>query len=144
MVHADLCGPMEQTSIGGSRYFLISQNDLSRMTFVYFLKSTDEVCQKFREFKAFVENQQNTKIKVLRTDNRDEFCPPVVKSKKMEYCIKKTNPYFPEENEMVERMNRAVVEKARCLLFEANLEEKFFAEAVNMAVYLRNRSLGAA
>lgn len=36
-------------------------------------------------------------------------------------------------------MNRAIVEKARCLLFDADLKKVFWAEATNTAVYLRNR-----
>jgi len=38
-------------------------------------------------------------------------------------------------------MNRTVVEKARCLLFDAGLGKKFGSETVNTAVYLRNRSV---
>lgn len=37
IIHADVCGPMEVASIGGSRYFLIFVDDHTRMTFVYFL-----------------------------------------------------------------------------------------------------------
>ena len=37
-------------------------------------------------------------------------------------------------------MNRTIIEKARCMLFEANLEKKFWAEAVATEVYLINRS----
>lgn len=36
-------------------------------------------------------------------------------------------------------MNRTIIEKARCLLFESNLDKKFWAEVVNTAVYLQNR-----
>lgn len=53
----------------------------------------------------------------------------------------KTNTYTPEQNDMLERMNRIIVEKARCLLFDADLTKLFWAEAVNTAVYLRNRSV---
>ena len=40
----------------------------------------------------------------------------------------------------MERMNRTIVETARCMLAEAKLPRKFWAEAVSTAVYLRNRS----
>ena len=33
-----------------------------------------EVFVKFKEFKALIENQTKKKIKVLRTDNGEEFC----------------------------------------------------------------------
>lgn len=37
-------------------------------------------------------------------------------------------------------MNRTILEKAQCLLFDANLEKTFWAEAVNTTAYLTNRS----
>lgn len=40
IVHTDLCGPMENTSLGlFSRYFLLFVDDHSHMTYVYFLKN---------------------------------------------------------------------------------------------------------
>lgn len=145
VVHADLCGPMEVTSIGGSRYFLILEDDFSRMCFIYFLKSKDESLQYFKEFKSMVENQKNVKIKCFRSDNGGEFC-----SKAFDDYLKKngiihqtTNSYTPEQNGLSERMNRTIVEKARCMLFDSKLEKRFWAEAVNTAIYVRNRSIAS-
>lgn len=39
---------------------------------------------------------------------------------------------------MIERLNRTIVEKAKCLLFDADLGKCSWAEAVYTAVYLRN------
>lgn len=36
VIHGDLCGPMDETSIGGSKYFILV-DDYSRMSFVFFL-----------------------------------------------------------------------------------------------------------
>ncbi|CAH2088581.1 unnamed protein product [Euphydryas editha] len=52
----------------------------------------------------------------------------------------KTNSHTPEQNGLCERLNRTIVERARCLLFDAKLAKSLWAEAVNTAVYLRNRS----
>lgn len=41
---------------------------------------------------------------------------------------------MPEQNRISKRMNRTIVEKARCLLFEAGLSKTFRAEAVNTPV----------
>lgn len=142
-VHADICGPMETRSLGGSKYFLLFVDDYSRMTYVYFLKTKDETFSCFKKYKSLVENQTGKKIKALRTDNGLEFC-----SKEFEKYLQdagiihqKTNPYTPEQNGLCERLNRTIVEKAKCMLFDADLEKKFWAEAVNTAVYLRNRSV---
>lgn len=145
VVHADICGPMEVKSIGSKKYFLLFVDDYSRMAYVYFLKTKDEVFSYFRSFKTLVENQTGRKLKVLRTDNGTEFC-----SKEFEKYLQdagiihqKTCPYSPEQNGLCERLNRTVVEKARCLLFDAGLPKRFWAEAVNTAVYLRNRSIAS-
>eukprot|EP00253_Pinus_taeda_P030686 PITA_30686 len=49
-------------------------DDFSRNTWIYFLKNKSEVFDKFKEFKALVENQREKKLKVLRLDNGGEFC----------------------------------------------------------------------
>ena len=49
-------------------------------------------------------------------------------------------PYIQNQNGVSERMNRTIMEKARSMLLEASLPESFWAEAVNTAVYLHNRS----
>lgn len=145
IVHSDVCGPMETKSIGLSRYFLLFVDDYTRMSFVYFMKEKNEVFKYFREFKAMVEKQKNANIKILRTDNGGEYC-----SKEMEDFLKscgivhqKTNSYTPEQNGMSERNNRTIVERARCLIFDAKLDKKFWAEAVSTAVYLKNRSIAS-
>lgn len=144
-IHTDICGPMETSSLSGARYFLLFVDDYSRMTFIYFLKQKNEALNRFKEFKSLVENQQSKKIKVIRSDNGLEFC-----NKEFEGYLKqagiihqKTNCYTPEQNGLCERSNRTVVEKAKCLLYDANLDKKFWAEAANTAVYLKNRSIAS-
>ncbi|KAG7306736.1 hypothetical protein JYU34_008164 [Plutella xylostella] len=145
IVHSDICGPMECKSIGGARYFLLFVDDYTRMTFIYFLKCKSETLTCFKEFKSMVENYQNKRIKILRTDNGCEYCSNEFRDfLKHEGIIhQKTNPYTPEQNGLSERNNRTIVERARCLLFEAELDKKFWAEAANTAVYLKNRSIAS-
>lgn len=145
IVHGDICGPMEEKSIGGMKYFLLLVDDYSRMAFVYFIKTKDEVFSHFKAFKTLAETQTGRMLKVFRTDNGMEFC-----SKNFEKYLQdagivhqKTCPYTPEQNGLCERFNRTMVEKARCLLYDAGLPKRFWAEAVCTAVYLRNRSIAS-
>jgi hypothetical protein len=100
VVHCDICGPMENISLGGSRYFLLFVDDYSRMTHVYFIKTKDEALKCFIEFKAKVENCTSNKIKILRSDNGKEFCNREFDSflKKNGIVHQKSNPYTPEQN----------------------------------------------
>lgn len=145
LVHADVCGPMETVSLGSARYFLLFVDDYSRMTFVYFLQMKSEVVKYFKEFKAQVERQTGRTIKILRTDNGGEFCSSEITNilKRDGIVHQTTNPYTPEQNGLCERMNRTIVERARCLLFDAKMDKKFWAEATNTAVYLRNRTIAS-
>jgi len=59
LVHSDICGPMQTTSVGGARYFVTFVDDKSRYMFVYFIKTRDEILTNFKEFKAFAENQRS-------------------------------------------------------------------------------------
>lgn len=52
-----------------------------------------------------------------------------------------TNPCTPELNARSERLDRTMIEKAPWLLYEAGLEKRVWAEAVNTACYLRNNSM---
>ena len=74
LVHSDVFGPVKVPSLGKSMYYVSFIDDFSRNTWIYFLKKKFEVFDRFKEFKALVENQTEKKIKVLRTDNGGEFC----------------------------------------------------------------------
>ena len=51
-----------------------------------------------------------------------------------------TCPYTPEQNGVSERLNCTLIETARSMIYHAKVPLKFWAEAVNTAVYLHNRS----
>lgn len=142
LVHSDVCGPMQISSCSGMRYFVTFTDDYSRMSYVYFLKSKNEVFDKFREYKALVENQSGKKIKVFRSDNGTEYVNSQFKDYFRESGIQfhPSAPYTPEQNGVAERLNRTLVEKARCMLSQAGLPARLWAEATNTAVYLKNRS----
>jgi hypothetical protein len=64
LVHSDVYGPMSVALITGSMYYVSFIDDFSSKTWIYFLKTKDEVFSRFQEFKALVENQTKKKIKV--------------------------------------------------------------------------------
>ena len=64
---------MPITSMNGSRYLLTFIDDFSRYTCVFFLKKKSEVCEKFFELKALIENAFGLKIKIMRYDNGGEY-----------------------------------------------------------------------
>jgi hypothetical protein len=129
-------------SLGKSVYYVSIIDEFSMNTWIYFLRKKSEVFDKFKEFKALVENQIEKRIKVLRTDNGGEFC----RNESEEFCKKcgisrqKTTLYTPQKNGVEERMNRTLMEKTRCMPSGARLGKELWAEAVRTACYLINRS----
>jgi len=89
-----------------------------------------------------IENQQDKKLKILRTDNGLEFCNQEFDS----FCRKegvirhRTCAYTPQQNGVAERMNRTIMNKVRCMLSESGLGKQFWAEAASTAVFLINKS----
>ena len=73
IIHSDVCGPMSTSSSNGYVYYVSFIDDYSHKTWVYFLKSKDEVLGKFKEFKALVENLSERKIKILRSGNGGDY-----------------------------------------------------------------------
>lgn len=142
LVHTDLCGPMETKSLGGARYLLTFTDDFSRKTFLFFLREKTQVFESFLQFKKAVENETDCKIKCIRSDNGMEY----LSSKFDEYCKEsgiqhqRTCVYTPQQNGVAERANRTIVERAKCMLFDAELETEFWAEACNTAIYIMNRT----
>jgi hypothetical protein len=57
LVHSDVFGPVSVPSLGKSMYYVSFIDDLSRNTWIYFLRKKSEVFDRFKEFKALVENQ---------------------------------------------------------------------------------------
>jgi hypothetical protein len=48
-------------------------DDYTRMTAVFFLKNKSEYFENFKVYKEMVENEMDSKIKFLRSDNGGEF-----------------------------------------------------------------------
>lgn len=133
---------MSIPSWSGARYLLMFTNEFSRKTFGNVLKFKFEVLNKFKEFKTMTENQLNLRIKRLRTDNGKEYCNESFSSY-LKHCgiiHETTIPYNAEQNGVSERNNRTIIEEARTMLEDAGLDRRYWAEAVNTAIYLKNKS----
>ncbi|WVZ50988.1 hypothetical protein U9M48_002184 [Paspalum notatum var. saurae] len=128
-------------SIGGNNYGFVIVDDFSRYTWVYFLEDKTEVAHVFSKSAKRAQNEFNTTIVKIRSDNRREFDNTNIE----EYCdevgIKHefSATYTPQQNGAVERKNRTLITLARSMLDEYGTSEKFWAEAINTACYASNQ-----
>ena len=146
IVHADVWGPTQVSSLGGSHYYVTFIDDATRKTWVCCIKRKSDVFDTFKKWKALVENETGKSLKCLKSDNGGEYC-----SKEFDnYCSYngirrvKTVPGTPQENGVSERMNRAIMERARSMRLHAGLPLQFWADAVDTAIYLINRGPSSA
>ncbi|KAK3009710.1 hypothetical protein RJ639_013759 [Escallonia herrerae] len=137
LVHTDVCGPTTVKSL---------RDDASRKTWIYAIKQKSDVYHTFKKWKALVENETGNKVKCLKSDNGGEYRNGGFQ----EYCsnngirLIRTVKRTPQENDLAERMNRTIMERARCMRIHADLPLQFWAAAVDTAVYLINRSPASA
>ena len=146
VIHSDVCGPMSTTTFSGKRYFVTFIDDKSRYGVVYLIKNKSEVAAKFKHYVAFAETQTGSRVgtlrvKALNSDNGGEYsCAAMTKFCSERGIVQKfTPPYTPQLNGVAERMNRTLVECARCMLEHAGMTKKYWGEAVMTAMFLRNR-----
>ncbi|GJV64500.1 putative ribonuclease H-like domain-containing protein [Tanacetum coccineum] len=114
-LHMDLCGPMRVQSINGKKYILVIIDDYSRFTWVKFLRSKDETPEFVINFHKQIQVGLNKTVRYIRTDNGTEFVNQVM-SKYYEgvgIFHQKSVLRTPQQNGVVERRNRTLVEAAR-------------------------------
>lgn len=131
---------MSNASHGGAKYFITFIDDFSHKVFLFLLKRKFDAFEKFKEFKALVENETSKRIYTIRTDNGGEYCSTSCNDFYRKQGIRKetTSPYTPQENKISERYNRTLMEMARAMLFEKNLNVKFWGEAITYATFILN------
>ncbi|GKC50078.1 retrovirus-related pol polyprotein from transposon TNT 1-94, partial [Tanacetum coccineum] len=121
LLHMDLFRPISPMSINHEKYTLVIIYEYSRM----------------------VENQNEVKVKQIKTDNRTEFRNHKLKSFYDEKGISQnfSSPYTPEQNGVAERKNRTLIEAARTIMNGSILSKHFWTDAVRIACYTQNRSI---
>ncbi|GJS25825.1 putative ribonuclease H-like domain-containing protein [Tanacetum coccineum] len=142
-LHMDLCGPMRVQTINGKKYILVIVDDYSRFTWVKFLRSKDETPTVVIKFLKQIQVGLNKTVRFIRTDNGTEFVNKTLYDYYESIGIfhQKTVPRTPQQNGVVERQNRTLVEAARTMLIFSKAPMFLWAEAVATACYTQNRSL---
>nr|GFB37533.1 retrovirus-related Pol polyprotein from transposon TNT 1-94 [Tanacetum cinerariifolium] len=143
LLHIDLCGPMRVASINGKRYVLVIVDDYSRYTWTHFLRSKDETPEVLIDFLRLVQRGLQAQVRVVRTDKGTEFMNQTLHTYFAAEGIQHQTSVArrPEQNGVVERRNRTLVEAARTMLSAAKVPLFFWAEAIATACFTQNRSL---
>nr|GEW37653.1 ribonuclease H-like domain-containing protein [Tanacetum cinerariifolium] len=154
-LHMDLFGLTFVKSLNKKSYCLVITDDFSRFTWVFFLATKDETSPILKTFITGLENQLSFKVKVIRSDNRNEFknydlnqlCE--LKGIKSEFSVPRT----PQQNGIAERKNMTLIKAARTMLNndgdaafdgkEHYVDTKKPESVVNVSPSSRDRDLSA-
>ncbi|KAI3736523.1 hypothetical protein L2E82_26344 [Cichorium intybus] len=141
LLHCDIWGSYRTPSLSGARYFLTIVDDFSRNVWVYLIKHKHEASNSLVTFCNMVKTQFGKKVKRVRSDNGGEFTSSYMNDfYASEGIILETScVHTPQQNGVVERKHRHLLEVARALRFEAMLPIKFWGECVLTAAYIINR-----
>ncbi|KAL2240869.1 UNVERIFIED_CONTAM: Retrovirus-related Pol polyprotein from transposon RE1 [Sesamum indicum] len=131
LIHADIWGPYSQFSISGCTYMLTLVDDRSRATWVFLMKHKSQTM-------SFIEGFYQM---IIRTDNDSEFVGDKCQSFIRNHGIihQRTCVYSPQQNGVVERKHKHLLQVARALMFQSCLPSRFWTDAILTATYLINR-----
>ena len=142
LIHLDLWGPYRVQTYNGYKYFLTIVDDYSRTTWTHLLAVKSNALPLIKAFVEMAYTQFNAKVKTIRSDNALELG-----------LNKEATTFFmakgiihqtscvatPQQNGVVERKHKHLLETSRALLFHSGLPLKFWGDCVLTATYLINR-----
>ncbi|GJS85748.1 retrovirus-related pol polyprotein from transposon TNT 1-94 [Tanacetum coccineum] len=123
---------MRVASVNGKNYILFILNDYSRFTWVKFLASKDEAPDFIIKFLKMIQVRLNATMRNIRTDNETEFVNQTLRDyyEQVDISHETSVEQTPQQNGVVERRNRTLVEAARTMLIYAQAPLFPWAEAV--------------
>lgn len=127
LLHLDIWDPYQIKTPTGCNQFLTIVDDFSRFTWVHLLKRKSDIVQILQNFAAYVDIQFHTKIKTLRTDNAKEFCEGDLQDfcRNQGIIHQRSCVYTLQQNGVVERKHRHLLETARALSFQPKIPSQF-------------------
>ena len=140
-IHSNICCPMNVRARHGANYFIIFIANFTIYGHVYLISHKSEALECFKSYSKLVENQLNVNFKALRTNRGCEYLFDLFKN----YCYDKgigrhvTIPSTPQQNDIVERRNRTLLDMVMSIMAQANFPISFWGDALLFAAYILNR-----
>nr|GFB16613.1 retrovirus-related Pol polyprotein from transposon TNT 1-94 [Tanacetum cinerariifolium] len=135
LLHMDLYGPMRVKSVNGKKYILVIVDDYSRFTWVKCLRSKDEAPDFIIRFLKMIQVRLKVPVRRIRTDNGTEFVTQTLREYYEQVGISHETSVArsPQQNGVVERRNRTLIEAACTMLIYAQAPLFLWAKAVATA-----------
>ena len=107
-------------------------DDFSRSTWTQLPSCKSNSLQTIKSLICLIENQFKTTVKSIRTNNGLEFTNKETSDFLQNKGIihQRTCPYTPQQNGVVERKHKYLLETARALLYHSKLPLQYWGECV--------------
>jgi transposase InsO family protein len=134
LLHMDLFDSIAYISIGGSKYCLVIVDDYSRFTWAFFLQEKSQTQETLKKILRRAQIEFGLRIKKIRSDNGTEFKNSQIEGFLEEEGIRHefSSPYTPQQNGVVERKNRTLLDMARTMLDEYKTSDQFWADTTGI------------
>jgi transposase InsO family protein len=99
----DIVDPSWVCSMGDKWYVLVIIDDYSHYSWVFFLKSKDEVFEHFQSLALRLNNEHSNCLKVIRSDNETEFRNASFNQFCLEHGVHRqfSTPHVSQQNEII-------------------------------------------
>ncbi|WKA12495.1 hypothetical protein VitviT2T_029871 [Vitis vinifera] len=150
LIYIDICGPLTPTTLGGYKYFITFIDDFYIYGYVELIHEKSDSLNVFKAFKAKVELQLGKPIKVVKSNTGGEYYGRYDETRRnpgpfvkflLECSIdaRYTIPNTPQQNGVVERRNRTLLDMVRCMLSNSSLPKFLWGEALKTTTYILNQ-----
>jgi len=143
IIHCDIWGRYRHPSISDAYYFLTIVDDYTRFMWIFFMQHKTEAQSLIKRFFSYVLTQFESPIKIFRSDNGGEFISLRSFFQDNGVIFQHSCVYTPQQNGVVERKHRHILQVARALKFQAQLPTEFWGECALTAVHIINRLLSS-
>jgi histone deacetylase 1/2 len=148
-LHCDLLDFRTNQSLNGYKFALVITDEYTRYSFAYPLssKSEKEIVTHFSNLFHFIDTQTDgNRVKVLRADHGTEFTNRSLRAllDSRGISLQLSSPGHPSQNGLAERHNQTIKNIMLAGLVESKLPNALWPEALQYAVFLKNRVVSTA
>ncbi|KAJ9561136.1 LOW QUALITY PROTEIN: hypothetical protein OSB04_006296 [Centaurea solstitialis] len=140
LIHCDIWGKYRKPSTSHASFFLTIVDDFSMALWVFLIKHKSEASECLISFHNMVKTQFSKPIKRIRSDNGGEFTSNRMKEfyAREGILLETTCPHTPQQNGVVERKHRHLLEIAQALMFHGSIPKRLWGECIETATYIIN------
>lgn len=136
-------GTLQVPNHDGKRHFLTLLDDKYRYTWVFLMHTKSDAFVVLKEFLYMVKTWFGVSVMCFRTDNGTDFFNYQVTNMFKEFGVlhQSSCVYYPQQNGVVERKHRSILDMTRAMIFQASVPLRFWGCCVSIAVYTLNMLL---